>query len=191
MSSAMHEWPRRHRITVENYHRMAEVGVFARDERVELINGEIIDMPPIGSRHAGTAAQLAELLTAAVGHRAMVRTQWPVRLNDDTEVQPDISVVRVRDDYYRAGHPSASDVLLLVEVSDSTLRYDREVKVSLYARCGIPEVWIVDLQGERIHFHRTPAEGRYTTLSSVESPGVTAIGSLPGICVDLSKLKLD
>jgi Uma2 family endonuclease len=156
-----------------------------------LINGEIIDMPPIGSRHAGTAAQLADLLTDALDNRAMVRTQWPVRLNDDTEVQPDISVVRVRDDYYRSGHPSAADVLVLVEVSDSTLRYDREVKVSIYARCGIPEVWVVDLQSERIHFYRTPVEGRYAPVSSVELLGETAIGSLPGINVDLSKLKLD
>jgi Uma2 family endonuclease len=121
----------------------------------------------------------------------MVRTQWPVRLSDDTEVQPDVSVVRVREDYYRTSHPSAVDVLLLVEVSDSTLRYDREVKVSLYARCGVPEVWVVDLQGERIHFHRTPAEGRYLTLSSVDSPSETAIASLTGVSVDLSQLKLD
>lgn len=191
MSSAMQEWPRRHRITVEHYHRMAEAGLFARDERVELINGEIIDMPPIGSRHAATAAQLADLLTAAVGDRVMVRTQWPVRLGSDSEVQPDISVVRAREDYYRTGHPSAADVLLLVEVSDSTLRFDREVKVSLYARCGVPELWVVDLQNEKIHFHRTPAGGKYATLSSAEAPGETAIRSLPGISVNLSKLILD
>ena len=191
MSSAMHEWPRRHRITVEHYYRMAEAGLFAPDERVELVNGEIIDMPPIGSRHAATAAQLADLLTAAVGDRAMVRTQWPVRLSDETEVQPDLSVVRAREDYYRTRHPVAADVLLLVEVSDSTLRYDREVKISLFARCGIPEVWIVDLQSEQIHFHRSPMEGSYTTVSSTDGPGETAIKAIAGVSVDLSKLELD
>lgn len=191
MSSAMHEWPRRHRITVEHYYRMAEAGLFAPDERVELVDGEIVDMPPIGSRHAATAAQLADLLTAAVGNHAMVRTQWPVRLSDDTEVQPDLSVVRAREDYYRTRHPVAADVLLLVEVSDSTLRYDREVKVSLYARCGIPEVWIVDLHGEQIHFYLTPAEGRYVTVSASDAPGETAIEALAGVSVDLSKLALD
>lgn len=109
MSSAMHEWPRRHRITVKHYHRMAEAGLFTQDDRVELIDGEIIDMPPIGSRHAATAAQLADLLSAAIGDRAIVRTQWPVRLGDETEVQPDISVVRPRMDYYRKSHPRAAD----------------------------------------------------------------------------------
>lgn len=187
----MHEWPRRHRITVENYHRMAEAGLFAPDARVELVNGEIIDMPPIGSRHAGTTAQLADLLSAAVGERGMVRVQSPIRLSDDTEVQPDVAVVRVRDDYYRTRHPRAADVLLLVEVSDSTLRFDRDVKVSLYARAGIPEVWVVDLQSEAIHFHLAPTEERYATLASVESPGQISIRSIPGISVDLSKLELD
>ena len=191
MSSAMQEWPRRHRITVEHYYRMAEAGLFSQDDRVELVNGEIIDMPPIGSRHAGTAAKLADLLSAAIGDRAMVRTQWPVRLGDDTEVQPDLSVVRPREDYYRTAHPRAADVLLLVEISDSTLRYDREVKVALYARSGIPEVWIVDLQGEQVHFHRTPAEGRYAAQSSTGAPGEAPIGSLAGVSVDLSRLELD
>lgn len=170
---------------------MAAAGVFARDDRVELVNGEVIDMPPIGSRHAATAAQLADLLSAAIGDRAMVRTQWPVRLSDDTEVQPDVSVVRARDDYYRTRHPDAADTLLLVEVSDSTLRYDREVKAALYARFGVPELWIVDLRDEQIHFHRSPADGKYTAVTSTRTPAAAAVGSLAGIDVDLSRLKLD
>jgi Uma2 family endonuclease len=95
----MQEWPRRHRITVDNYHRMAEAGVFEHEARVELIEGEIVDMPPIGSRHAGKASRLADLLGDAIGGRAIVRTRWPLRLSEHSEVQPDIAVVKSRADY--------------------------------------------------------------------------------------------
>jgi Uma2 family endonuclease len=189
MSTVMQEWPRRHRITVEHYYRMAEAGLFAEDERVELINGEIIDVPPMGSRHAGTVAQLADVLSRAVGGRAMVRAQLPVRLSDDSEPEPDIAVVRFRSDYYKSSHPTAADVLLLIEVSDSTLRYDREIKVPLYAQHEIPEIWIVDLPAAEVHFYRSPANGKYAAVSSTAEPGITSIAALPGAAVDLSALR--
>lgn len=97
-------------------------------------------MPPVGSRHAGKVSRLAEKLTAAVGERAIVRVQSPIRLGDDSEVEPDIAVVLRRADYYEGAHPGARDVLLLVEISDSTLLYDRDVKARLYARHGMPEL---------------------------------------------------
>ena len=188
MSIVMQEWPRRHRITVEHYYRMAEAGLFAEDARVELIDGEIIDMPPMGSRHAGRLERLAGLLSAAVAGRALVRQQLPVRLSSDSEPEPDIAIVQVRDDHYESSHPTAAEVLLLVEVSDATVRYDREVKAALYARHGIPELWIVDLPGGRIHFYRAPANGKYTLVSSSVEPGLTPIPSLPGAAVDLAPL---
>ena len=119
MSIAMQEWPRRHRITVEHYYRMAEAGLFAEDARVELIDGEIIDMPPMGSRHAGRLERFGALLSAAVAGRALVRQQLPIRLSNDSEPQPDVAVVTPRDDHYESSHPIALDVLLLVEVSDA------------------------------------------------------------------------
>jgi len=184
----MQEWPRRHRITAEHYYRMAEAGLFGPDERVELINGEIVDMPPMGSRHAATLEHLGALLSAAVGERAIVRPQLPVRLTDESEPEPDIAVVKLRGDRYRSAHPAAGDVLLLVEVSDATLRYDLEVKVPLYARCAIPEVWIVDLPGSQVRFNRSPVNGRYTHVSATMEPALTALGALSGIAVDLSGL---
>src|SRR5512134_774981 len=109
MSTAMHEWPRRHRITVEHFYRMGEAGLFGANERVELINGEIIDVPPMGSRHAGSLEQLASALAAAVATRAIVRQQLPLRLGEDSEPQPDIVVATARADHYKASHPTAAD----------------------------------------------------------------------------------
>src|SRR5262245_27163525 len=119
MSVAMEEFPRRHRITVEEYHRMAEVGLLAPDARVELIDGEIIDMPPMGSRHAAIVRRIQELLTDAVGKRALVQAQLPVRLDNYSEPEPDLAVLARREDYYAAKHPTPADTLLAVEVSES------------------------------------------------------------------------
>ena len=107
MSIAMHEWPRRHRISVEHYYRMGEVGLFAPDERVELIDGEIVDMPPTGTRHAGKLSRLVKILTEAVGDRGIVRAQLPLRLDDASEPQPDIAIVLPRADFYEQRHPRA------------------------------------------------------------------------------------
>src|SRR5688572_15958278 len=128
MSVAMEEWPSRHRITVDQYHRMAEEGLLAPDARVELIEGEIVDMPPIGSRHAAAVSQLGKILYAAVGDSAIVWCQSSIRLGDLSEPQPDFAVLACREDLYRERHPAAADVLLAIEVSDSTLRYDLQTK---------------------------------------------------------------
>jgi Uma2 family endonuclease len=188
MSHVMQGWPRRHRISVDHYYRMAEAGLFDGEARVELIEGEIVDMPPIGSRHAGKASRLADVLRDAVGGSAIVRMQSPVRLDASTEVQPDIAVVKLRDDYYESRHPGPADVLLLVEVSGATLRYDLDVKTPLYARHGIPELWVVDLQADLIHFRSAPVGERYSAESSRAKPAFTQIASLPGIGVDLRTL---
>jgi Uma2 family endonuclease len=182
MSSAMQEWPRRHRISVEHYYRMAEAGLFQPDERVELIDGEIVDMPPMGTRHAGKLARLVEILTKAVGARAMVRTQLPLRLDDASEPQPDIALVLPRADYYEQRHPTPADTLLVVEIGDTTLRFDRDVKAPLYARRGVAETWVVDLRAERLLRFRA---GGATELELA----ACEIDGLPGVTVDLTPLR--
>lgn len=182
----MENWLPRHRITVDEYYRMAEVGLLAPDARVELIEGEIIDMPPIGSRHGGTVTQLHHLLVQAVATRASVRVQQPVRLGKSSEPQPDLALVKPRADYYKSRHPTAADTLLIVEVSDTTFRYDRQIKVPLYARHGIPEVWIVDIKGRQMHFFRSPGADGYGDVVSSTEPGAREIAALPGVQVDLS-----
>lgn len=129
-----------HLFSVDEYHKMGEAGIWGEDDRVELIEGELIDMPPIGSLHAGKVMRLVSFLTTALSNRAIVSPQNPVRLGEHSEPQPDLTVLRFRDDFYESAHPQPGDVHLLVEVADTTVRYDREVQIPLYARYGIPEV---------------------------------------------------
>jgi len=188
MSTPMESWPRRHRITVDEYHRMAEVGLLAPDARVELIEGEIVDMAPIGTEHGSVVDQLNWLLTQAVGRRGIARIQGAIRLSHITEPEPDVAVLKPRSDFYRHIQPAGTDTLLVIEVSDSTLRYDRDIKVPLYARHGVPEVWVVDLQHSRLLVYGSLADGEYRRHESVEHPGMTPLAALTGVSVDLSAL---
>jgi Uma2 family endonuclease len=188
MNFPMQSEPRKHLITVEEYYRMSEVGLLAPDARVELIAGEIIDMVPIGSRHNRAVTHLTRLLTLAVSDRAIVQPQGPVRMSQESQPEPDIAVLTPRADEYGSTHPEAMDVLLIIEASDASLRYDQQVKLPLYARYGIPEVWIVDLQDSELRFHRRPADGIYQELQATKTPGLVGLAALPGVQVDLSRL---
>jgi Uma2 family endonuclease len=184
----MEESPRRHRVTVEEYYRMAEVGLLAPDARVELIDGEIIDMPPIGSRHTAVVNRFNELLGRAVGDRAIVQVQGPVRLDDFSEPQPDVALLTRRADFYERQHAGPSDTLLVVEVSETTLRYDRQIKSALYARHGIPELWIFDTQRKELHVFRNPSGSGYSQVFMAERPASLQVVSLPGVAIDASAL---
>jgi len=154
----------RHKLSVEDYHRMGEAGIFAPDSRVELIEGEVIDMAPIGSPHASIVSLLTMFFAREVGKAGIVFTQNPIRLPPDSEPQPDLAILKPRADHYRKSLPLASDVLLLIEVSDTTAALDRQVKVPLYARHGIPEVWLIDLQAERLEVYSVPQGRSYGGL---------------------------
>jgi len=156
----------RHRFSVEDYHRMAEAGILGEDDRVELIEGEVIAMSPIGSRHASCVDRHIALLNRRIGDRAILRVQGPIRLDDCSEPEPDLVLLRTREDFYSPGHPRPDDVHLLIEVMDTTAAFDRGIKVALYARAGISEVWLVDLNQERVEVHRRPEAGAYSELQS-------------------------
>ncbi len=141
---------------------MAEVGILHEDDRVELIGGEIVEMAAIGTRHLACVVALTHLLVASVGNRYFVSVQNPVSLSSGDEPQPDLSLLKTRPHPDADAPPGPRDILLLVEVSDTTLVYDRNVKLPMYAGAGIPEVWIVDLRGETIEVHAAPRGGRYT-----------------------------
>lgn len=162
-----------YRLSVAEYHRMGEVGILGPELRTELIDGEIIEMPPIGHPHAGTVKLLSNRLKELVGTDAIVAVQDPVWLDGHSEPIPDIALLRPRADWYRTGHPGPNDVLLLIEVADTSLTYDREAKLPRYARAGIPEVWLVDLVGRRLDIHRCPAGHCYAELVAPED--LTAI----------------
>lgn len=159
--SALPGFAQRHRLTVEEYYRMAEAGILREDDRIELIEGEIIDMPPIGAGHSSATNRLNAIFNRSLGDQAIVSVQNPIRLNPHNEPQPDLALLRYRDDFYRHAHPGPTDVLLVVEVADTSLRYDLDVKLPLYARHDIPEVWILDLEHRRLEVHRRPEGGTY------------------------------
>ena len=141
---------------------MGETGILADDPRIELIAGTIVVREPTGSRHAGTVDRLGHLFFERLARRAVVRIQNPVSFPDAmSELQPDITLLRPRTDFYSSAHPGAADVLLLIEVADSTLRLDRRVKMPLYARAGIAEAWLLDLTTEHLEVFREPSGGRY------------------------------
>ena len=158
-----------------------------RDERVELIQGEIIDMVPIGSRHAALVNKLNRCLVESIGERAIVAVQQPIRLGQHSEPQPDIALLKPRADFYDATHPAAVDVLLLVEISDTSLRYDREIKMPLYARHAIPEVWLIDVQAKELICLREPMTDRYISSVAIRS-GALEVAALPSVVVDLAWL---
>jgi Uma2 family endonuclease len=154
--------PERRRFSLEEYHRLAEAGIFREDERLELIEGEIVEMSPTGRVHAGTVDRIANLFMRRLGERVTVRVQGPVVLDPlASEVQPDVTLLVSRPDFYASAHPGAATVLLAVEVMDASEPYDRGVKLPLYARAGIPEVWLAGVTTHRIEGHRRPAAEGY------------------------------
>jgi len=188
MSAVMTDWIPRHRITVDEYYKMAEVGILAPDARVELIEGEIIDMGKIGTGHARMTVYLNRQLMNAVGARAVILPQVPIHLSDISEPIPDFALVSLEAGSYEKGHPRPEDTFLVIEVSDSSLRYDSQVKAPLYARHGIPEYWIVDLPGQQVRFFRSPNSGQYTDITSTAAPGVVSPVALPDVRIDLAHL---
>ena len=151
--------PQRHLFSVNEYAKMTTAGILAEDDRVELIEGDIVHMSPVGSQHAAPVKRLNHFLGRQVGDRALISVQDPIRLDDFSEPEPDIALLRPRDDFYVDAHPGPEDVFLLVEVSDSSARFDRSVKLPLYASHGICEVWIVDIGSRAIEVYQNP-EGR-------------------------------
>jgi Uma2 family endonuclease len=176
----------RHRLSVDDYYRMAEVGVLAHDARVELIEGEIIDMPPIGSRHYSAVGMLDRALQRAVQDQALVIAQSPLRLGPHNEPEPDLVVLKPRADNYAKGIPSGMDCFLVIEVADSTLSYDVRVKAPLYAKHSVPEYWVVDLNKKQLRRFAAPKDGVWTDVSTVTTPGPVALPGLDGVTVDLS-----
>jgi Uma2 family endonuclease len=179
--------PRRRRFTVDEYHRMAKAGILHEDDRIELIEGELIEMAAIGSRHMACVIELNRRFVLGLVDRAVVSVQNPVRLSSHSEPEPDVVLLRPRADRYRDALPGPEDVLLLIEVSDTTLAYDRGIKLALYAAAGIPEVWIWDLKRRRVLVHRDPAGRSYRTVEIVER-GEIAPAAFPELLIPVTEI---
>jgi Uma2 family endonuclease len=172
---------RPHRFTVADYHRMAETGILGEDSRVELIRGQIVDMAPIGAPHFSMVNRINRVLSAMVAGRAIVSVQNPVRIDDGSEPEPDVAIIKPRADEYETAIAGAADVLLLVEVADSSLDEDRTIKLPLYAESGIPECWLVNLVDRVIEVYRQPENGRYSQMRCVGPSDTLEIQALPGL----------
>ncbi len=173
---------------VDEYYRMARAGVLKPDDRVELIEGEIVKMSPIGSPHAACVSRLDDLLRSQEKPRTMIRSQNPVRLNEFSEPVPDIALLRPRKDYYSARHPIPSDVLLIIEVGDTSVLSDRHFKVPLYARAEIPEVWLVNLPKKIVEVYCDPAEGVYRKSRKHKHGEIVAAESVSGLKLKVSDI---
>lgn len=179
----------RHRLRVEDFQKMGSAGILTEDDRVELIDGDLIDMTPIGSEHAGVIDWLNQTLTLSCGPSAIIRIQSPLLLDEYSQPQPDILVLRPREDYYRKAHPRPNDVLLLIEVADSSARFDREIKIPLYARHRILEVWLVDLAQRCVEVYRLPQPeaGLYQQISR-HAEGILTAERMVTAAVDVARL---
>ena len=176
--------PTRRPITVEMYHVMAENGAFEPDDRVELIGGELFDMSPIGNLHARCVKFLAKYLIRSLGDRFVVGVQDPIVLGDDSEPQPDLSILQYRVDFYKDATPADKNVVIVIEVAESSVDFDRTVKFGRYAAAGIPEAWLIDLVAERVEIHSQPTTNGYGLVKMCHRGDNAASQTIPSI--DLS-----
>jgi len=178
----------RRRFSVAEYYCMSEAGILRPDERTELIRGEVFVMPPVGPAHAEGNDRTNDCFHHRFRGRAAVRNRNPIRLPDDSEPQPDIVLARLRPEGYRAAHPRTEDIYLVVEISDTALATDREVKLPLYAAAGIPEAWLMNLPADRIEVYRDPAPEGYHSITLVPRDGAVTPLAFPDVTVPCAEL---
>jgi Uma2 family endonuclease len=178
----------RRRFTADEYQRMGQVGILSREDRVELIDGEIVAKMTIGPRHAACVDRATRAFVTTARDAAIVRVQGSVRLDFFTEPEPDLVLLRPRADYYASAHPGPSDILLIIEVAESSIDYDREIKTGVYARKGVREYWVVDLNENVIWCYTDPDRGAYQRLRRCESGDSVAPGLLPEVMVSTADL---
>ncbi len=175
--------------TRDEYYALAEAGILKPEDRVELIEGEIYRMAPIGNPHAGCVNRLVRRFSAlTAADRAVLSPQNPVNLTDISEPQPDVTLLRPREDFYGESHPTPEDVLLLVEVADSSIGFDRHTKIPLYARCGILEAWLVDLTKEILEVHRDPTSAGYRQVRRLRRGDRIAPQAFPDFEIDVASI---
>jgi len=160
---------------------MHEAGVFAEGDRLELINGEITEMSPIGRKHAACVARLTKVFELKLGDRTIIWSQNPIRLVDNSEPQPDLAILKLRSDFYEDSLPIPTDILLIIEVADSTLTYDRETKMPLYASAGIPEMWLFDLNRKIIEGYSQPSALGYKRMQRYEQNDEFSMLAFPDV----------
>jgi len=178
----------RRRFTVAEYERMAEAGVFGPDERIELLDGEVVEMAPIRPPHSSRVDRCAHHLWRTIATEVIVRVQNPLHLSDLSMPEPDVTVLRHRDDFYGTRHPTVADVLLLIEVGDTSARFDREVKLPLYATAAVVEVWLLDVKARTVSVCTDPHEGTYRSVVQVGPGEILRPTALPSAAIAAADL---
>lgn len=176
------------RFSVDEFRRMTEAGILPEESGWEVIDGFLVDKMTIGSRHASTVNRLMQLLVSLLAGEVTVTVQNPIHIDDYNEPEPDIAILKYRADFYAEAHPSPADTLLVIEVSDSTISLDREVKLGLYAEAGIPEVWLIDLKANAVERHTSPDNGRYHSIEIIERGGTVASMSVKGLTAEVTDI---
>lgn len=181
------------RFTLAEYHKLTELGFFREDDHIELINGEIIEMVAKGKAHETCLRNLLRELPKLVGDRATLQSQAPITLPPKSEPEPDFAIIKNRDDNYLSSHPEAADVLLVIEVADSCLDYDKDVKIPLYAQAGIADYWIFNLFDNHLEYHNTPYQNHqgkqgYLNKRIVLSNQIISLPGFSDLLLDLSRI---
>ena len=178
----------RYRFTRRIYHALIEAGVFDENSRVELVQGDLVTMAAINPRHASAVDRLTNLLAAGVGRRAIVRVQNPFGIGDDSEPEPDLQLLKPDPDYYADRHPGPDEIYLAVEVSHTTVRYDREVKVPLYGKAGVAEMWLLDLNVNALEVYRTPSANGYDSMRRLKAGDQVSPLAFPDLILEVAAL---
>jgi Uma2 family endonuclease len=180
--------PSRTRISADRYHLMVAKGVLTTYDRIELIEGEMFDMAPMGTRHSAITSRLHEMFVLLASRSATVVSGGPVVLGEFSEPQPDLMLLKRRADFYSGAHPAAADVLLLVEVSDSSLAFDQSVKLNLYSRYGVSEYWVIDIEGRRIVTYREPTATGYGCALEFTAAGTVTPRAFPDLKIAVGEI---
>jgi Uma2 family endonuclease len=178
----------RRRFTVADYARMRETGILSEDDRVELLDGEVRVMSPIGPRHAAIVKRLNTLLSRLLPETFILSVQDPIQLNDYSEPQPDLAILQYRDDFYAHAHPVTDDVLFVIEVSDTTIDYDREEKLPRYAQANIAEAWLIDVDNFTVEQYLQPRNGKYLIKKLLERGDIIASQSVTALQLDIERV---
>jgi Uma2 family endonuclease len=173
---------------VDEYHRMSEAGILSEDDRIELIEGEIVKMSPIGSRHIGCVNRLNTILNRTAGQLAIISVQNPILLDDYSEPEPDIALLKHRPDFYSQSLATVEDVLLIIEVADTSVEYDRNVKLPLYAKAGIPETWLANLPEDRVEAHSQPINGIYEKVRVAKRGECLSPEAIPNLVLSVEDI---
>lgn len=179
---------RKHLTDIDEWQRMGEAGIFPPDYRIELIQGEILEMAPIGFNHAGHVMHLMNFFVPILNQKAIVNAQNPLQLGDLSEPEPDFMILKPREDFYKSRHPNVNDVLLLIEVADSSLAYDQNQKLRLYAMHGVPEYWLLNLNNACIEVYREPQGETYAQKATLRAGDSVTLTQLPDITIQVSSI---